>query len=265
MSKTSFDFNGVEAAKLGNYLKPGRYKVRVSDVETGVHKQSQIPYMAVTFTTQDKKQFTEKFNLGAKAGSKSTYNPLSRLQYLHEAWLGEPLNAKFNSLQAVADYFKKALVSKKAGVKVILLKGEKVGKVVYGRLDFTNFLVTDEDAELGEFAVGSDEYKANVEISARTSEVAGKKNGLLNASDDEDDFGDDEDEDTNDDEDTNEDADDSDDVDENEEAEDEDAEEEAEEEVKTKKKTTKPAAKPEAKKADKKVSGKKKDDDDFDW
>ena len=186
----SFNFKGVEAAKAGSYLKPGYYRTKVSDVESGEFEQSGIPYMAVTFTTQDGLSITEKFTLKTK-DPKSKFNPLSRLQYLHEAWLGTELDADFKSVEAVAEYFKKALVNKKAGVKTIVVGGEINGKVTYGRIPLTDFVIT-EDVTLGAFDEDSEEWKQFVKKSTRTTEASGKKGGLLN-SDDDDDFGGDDD------------------------------------------------------------------------
>lgn len=189
----SFNFKGVESAKAGNYLKPGYYRTRVSEVEAGEFEQSGIPYMAVTFQTQDGLSITEKFTLKTK-DPKSKFNPLSRLQYLHEAWLGTELDADFKSVEAVAEYFKKALVNKKAGVKTIVVGGEINGKVTYGRIPLTDFVIN-EDVELGAFDEDSEEWKQFVKKSTRTTEATGKKGGLLNSADDDDDFGGDDDDD----------------------------------------------------------------------
>jgi len=186
----SFNFKGVEAAKAGSYLKPGYYRTRVSEVESGEF-DSGIPYMAVTFSTQDGLSITEKFTLKTK-DPKSKFNPLSRLQYLHEAWLGTELDADFKSVESVAEYFKKALVSKKAGAKTIVVGGEINGKVTYGRIPLTDFVI-EEQVDLGAFEQGSEEWKQFVKLSTRTTEASGKKGGLLNSTDD-DDFGGDDDE-----------------------------------------------------------------------
>lgn len=178
-----FDFKGVESAKNGNFLKPGYYRARVSKVESGTFEQSGFPYIAVTFQTQDGLELTEKFSLKSK---NPDFNPLKRLQYLHEYWLGEPIDSTFKSVDGIAEFFKKALVTKKAGVKTIAVGGEINGKIVYARLPFSDFIV-DGDIELGAFDEDSNEWKQFVKKSNRTTEATGKKGGLLN--DDDDDFG----------------------------------------------------------------------------
>lgn len=186
----SFNFKGVEAAKANSYLRPGYYRTRISGVESGEFEQSGIPYLAITFATQDGLSLTEKFVLKTK-DPKSKFNPLSRLQYLHQAWLGEELDQQFKSLDAITEYFAEALAVKT--VKTIVIGGEINGKVTYGRLPLTDFVI-DEKVELGAFDEDSDEYKQYVRKSTRTTEAAGKKGGLLN-SDDDDSFGNDDDDD----------------------------------------------------------------------
>lgn len=199
----SFNFKGVDAAKAGSYLKPGYYRARVSEVEAGEFEKSGIPYVAVTFTTKEGLSLTEKFTLKTK-DPKSKFNPLSRLVYLHEAWLGEGIEAEFKSPEQIASFFKKALANKNAGVKTIIVGGEINGKVTYGRLPLTDFIVgEDSEVDLGEFEEGSEEWKQYVKKSTRTTEASGKKSGLLN-SDDEDDFGSDDDDDNNNEEDQDE-------------------------------------------------------------
>lgn len=183
----SFNFKGVEAAKSGNYLKPGYYRARVSKVEAGEFEQSGIPYLAVTFQTQDGLEITEKFTLKTK-DPKSKFNPLSRLQYLHEAWLGAEIDADFKSIDQLTEFFQKALVGKKAGAKTIVVGGEVNGKVTYGRIPLTDFVIS-EEVDLGEFEEGSEEWKQFVKKSTRTTEATGKKGGLLNSAEDDDDFG----------------------------------------------------------------------------
>jgi hypothetical protein len=249
----SFNFKGVEAAKPSSYLKPGYYRVRVTDAKAGKFDKSGIPYVEITFTTQDKLSITEKFVLKSKEPNPK-FNPISRLVYLHEAWLGKAIDQDFKSPDDVATYFKKALVNKSAGVKTIVVGGEVVGKVVYGRIPLAGFIVPEgTDVALGEFEEGSDEWKQFVRKSNRTTEATGKKGGLLNDDDDEDDdFGGEEDED------------------------DETEEETPPAKPAAKKAAAKPAAKPAAKKPVKKEEPKEEEaeeateeaggeDDDFEW
>lgn len=190
----SFNFKGVEAAKQSIYLKPGRYRTRVSEVKEGTFDKSGIPYVEITFSTQDGLAISEKFVLKSKEPNPK-FNPISRLVYLHEAWLGSSIDKDFKSPSEVATYFKKVLVNKKAGVKTLIVGGEISGKIVYGRIPLAGFIETDADAELGEFTEGDDNWNKVVRKSNRTTEATGKKGGLLNDDDDDDIDDDDEDED----------------------------------------------------------------------
>lgn len=243
----SYSFSGVEAAKPGNYLKPGYYRVRVADAVAGEFPTSKIPYVEIVFETKDKLAISEKFALKSKEPN-AKFNPLSRLQYLHEAWLGEKADGNFKTPGDIAKFFKAALANKSAGIKVLVVGGEINGKITYGRLPFGEFILPlDSDVELGPFAEDSEEWKQFVKKSTRTTEASGKGSGLLNDSDEDEDFEGEEDED-----------------------EDEDSDPFEEEETVATKTKTKPApAKNGAKVAEKveKVKSKKKDDakDDFKW
>ncbi len=199
MSKTTFDFSNTQAAKESNYLRPGVHKVKVSKVEAGAFDKSDVPYLAFTFEDQSGTQLTEKFVLKTKDPNSKT-NPLARLQYLHEAWSGKLLDKAFKSVEEMEAYFTKVFVSSKAGARLLIVGGEINGKIVYGRVPYTGFLVTNDELEIGEFEEGSDEWKKYVKKSTRTTEATGKKGGLLNDDEDADDdddlpFGDADDED----------------------------------------------------------------------
>jgi hypothetical protein len=180
----TFNFSGVEAAKAGNYLKPGYYRVRITDVKEGSFEKSGIPYTEITFQTKEGLAISEKFVLKSKEPN-AKFNPLSRLVYLHETWLGEKVDADFKTPGDVAKYFKKVMVGKEAGVKTIVVGGEQSGKIVYGRIPLTEFvIIKTDDIILGAFEEGSEEWKQYVKKSTRTTEATGKKGGLLNADDD---------------------------------------------------------------------------------
>jgi hypothetical protein len=185
-----FDFSKTDAAKESNYMRPGVHRVKIADVKAGEFPQSKLPYLGITFENAEGVKIEEKFVLKAKdPDSKS--NPLSRLQYLHEAWSGKLLDKAFKSIAEMEAYFKKVFVNAKAGTRNLIVGGEINGKVVYGRLPFTGFLVADGEIDLGEFEEGSDEWKKYVKKSTRTTEASGKKGGLLNDADDDDDDTDD--------------------------------------------------------------------------
>lgn len=168
-----FDFKSTEAAQETSYLKPGVYSVKITDVKAGEFPQKKSPYLGVTFTTAEGLSITEKFPLSEKA--------LARLQYLHEAWTNKKLDKVFKSVEEVEAYFAKTFVNPKAGVRNLVVGGEVNGKVVYGNLPYTGFIVGDDsDLELGEFEEGDDNWKKYVKKSNFVSESSGKTNGILN-------------------------------------------------------------------------------------
>jgi hypothetical protein len=186
----SFNFKGVEAAKPNSYLKPGYYRARITDVKSGQF-DSQIPYLDVTFQTKEGLAISEKFVLKTKDPN-SKFNPISRLVYLHENWVGSSIDQDFKSPDDVASYFKKVLTAKSAGAKTIIVGGEINGKITYGRIPLAGFVV-EGDVTLGEFEEGGEEWNKYVKKSNRVTEATGKSGGLLN--DDDDDLSDDDDDD----------------------------------------------------------------------
>lgn len=185
---SSYDFSKTESAKPGNYMKPGVHPVKISEVEEGEFEDSQIPYVAVTFQAEDGNQLVEKFVLKTKDPNSKT-NPLARLQYLHEAWTGKLLAKAFKSVEEIVEYFKKVFVNPKAGTRNLLVGGEINGSVTYGRVPYTGFIVPeDADIEVGEFEEGDENWKKYVKKSTRVTEAAGKKGGLLNDTDDDNDL-----------------------------------------------------------------------------
>lgn len=170
----AFKFSKVEAATESAYLKPGVYKCKVSEVKLGSSKTKGTPSLDVTFTTENDLSITENFYLSEGA--------LGRIQYLYQAWAGKKLDKDFESAEEVAAFFKKTFTSK-APAKLLIVGGEIDGTKVYARLPFTNF-VTD-DLEEGEFEEGDENYKKHVKVKNVQTAATGKKNGILNDSDDE--------------------------------------------------------------------------------
>jgi len=174
----SFNFNGAKAATANNYVNPGIYKVKVTNVELGKFENKGTEYVGITFETEDGASFTEKFSFGSE---KAVETSISRLQYLHEAWFTKPLAKDFDSLNEVASYFKKALTGKTI-IKTIIVGGNKSAQgTVFASLPYAGFVIEDtDDVEYGEFDPKSPEYKKYVRVNNTTSEVSGKANGLLN-------------------------------------------------------------------------------------
>lgn len=177
MSKTTFDFKNAEAAKESAYLKPGIYTMKITEVKIDKFPKG-APYLGFTFETADGLKFTEKMGYSSE---KAVEVFVSRLQYLHEAWVGKKLDKILKTPEEVQAYFSKTFVNPKAGTKNIIIGGEVNGKNVYAALPFTNFITTEDETE---FTEGSDEWKKYVKASNRKSEASGQKNGILNESDD---------------------------------------------------------------------------------
>src|SRR5690606_24125470 len=103
-----------------------------------VKPEDKTPYLAFTLSG-DKGKVTEKFYVTAKA--------LSRLQYIHEAWIGKTLDKNFDSFDAVGAYFEKLFNHDKTKSisKMVIVGGQEAadGKV-YADLPFSGFVVPDE-------------------------------------------------------------------------------------------------------------------------
>lgn len=151
------DFSGVDSAEGngGNWLRPGVYNVKPSDVEL-VEKEGVKPRLKISFTpTSDEYSdavLSESFFLSEKA--------LPRLQYLHEKYLGFKLENKAITLKQLEEYFKKKLLVKPKTI-TIKVDGEQTGDKVYARLPFTDFII-EENVEEGAFEEDSAEYKKAV-------------------------------------------------------------------------------------------------------
>lgn len=180
----SFKFSETESAKASNYLRPGVYAVKITNVEAGKAK-SGTPFIEFTFEAESGSNVKEKFMV--------TTNAIARLQYLHEYWSGKKLDKDFKSEAEVIKYFVEKFSSPKVPGRTIIVGGERNGKVVYANLPYTGFIVTadDNDLEEGEFEKDGDLYNKYVRDTNRTTAASGKKQGILN--DDDDDSNDDDD------------------------------------------------------------------------
>lgn len=183
----AYNFGKTKAATANQYLNPGIYKLKVSEVTQDKFPKGS-PYLGIKFENEEGLSFVEKFGFGT---DKATEVALTRLQYIHEGFFGKPCEKEFKNLEEITSYFAKALTGgKKTIVKTIVVGGNESGTNVFASLPYAGFILSDEDAEsaeLGEFEVGSKEYKKVVKKNNQTSEVSDKKNGLLNDTDDDDD------------------------------------------------------------------------------
>jgi hypothetical protein len=151
---SAFDFSNVEAAKGGQYLRPGMWKLTPTAVDFEQPDKGN-PRLKVTFSHKDGSSLKEMFFLTPKA--------LGRLQYLHEAWFGKKLEKAFSSAEQIGEYFKKALLSKSKEMPMLVGGEQTMDGKVYARLPYTGFVIMREDLfEEGEFEQGSARWNDNV-------------------------------------------------------------------------------------------------------
>ena len=181
----AFKFSNTKAATANQYLNPGIYKLKVTEVTKDKFSQKGTPYLGIKFENEEGLSFVEKFSFGS---DKSAEVALSRLQYIHVGFFGKECVKDFSNLDEVVTYFRKALLEgKKTIVKTIIVGGNESGSNVFACLPYAGFILEGEDAEnaeLGEFDPGSKEYKKVVKKNTQVSEVSDKKNGILNDDDD---------------------------------------------------------------------------------
>jgi hypothetical protein len=171
-----FNFKDTEAATGASWLTPGVWPLKPTKVELGKFLKG-TPFLAVTLTSEEGTNYTEKFVLSEKA--------LGRIQYLHEAFFGKKCEKNFTSEKELETYFRKALTGKEF-VRNIVIGGEISNGTVYATLPYTNFVVPeDSDLEVGEFEEGDANWKKYVK--KRVNTVSGgedQPNGLLDEDDD---------------------------------------------------------------------------------
>ena len=180
----AYNFGNTKAATANKYLNPGIYKLKVTDVIKDKFSQKGTAYLGIKFENEDGLSFVEKFSFGS---DKSAEVALTRLQYIHLGFFGKECAKEFSNLDEIVAYFKKALTEgKKTIVKTITVGGNDNGKNVFACLPYAGFILEGDDAEnaeLGEFDLGSKEYIKVVTKNKSTSEVADKPNGILNDDD----------------------------------------------------------------------------------
>lgn len=173
----TLDFSAVEAAEsnTGNYLKPGIYRAKPTEVEL-VERDGGTSAIKVTFEgvtePYEGAVVEEKFFLSQKA--------LPRLQYLHEKYLGFKLENKAITYQKLTDYLAQKLLTKPKSI--LLSVGGREGKdgKVYGQLPFTDFILdADANVEEGAYEEGSAQYNKSIKKNNNPSTMS--NSGVLSA------------------------------------------------------------------------------------
>lgn len=170
-----FNFKDTKPAEGFVFLNPGVHALTPIDVVFGSHSTG-TPYAAITFVNEDGVKLVEKFNISD--------NTIARLQYFHNAFFGNLCNKNFETAEEVAEYFKKCVKAKKI-TKNVIVGGKISNGKVYAELPYTGFVDSEGKFPVGDFAKDSEEWKEFVQI-AKTA-VDGKKQGIINGSDDDDD------------------------------------------------------------------------------
>lgn len=170
MSTNMFDFGKVDSAD-GKYLKPGMYRLKVTNAEFE-HPEGKNPRLNVTFSNKSGEVVKERFILTPKA--------FGRLQYLHEQLFGKRLEKTFQSERQIAEYFAKALTGKPIE-KTYVVGGEiSTDGKVYARLPYSGFILEQDDVEEGAFEPGSARYREVVkESTLRTNSAQSTESGIL--------------------------------------------------------------------------------------
>jgi hypothetical protein len=146
------DFSKIEAPKEMSYLKPGIYKLHPTEVklEQPAGKSS---YFNITFTGKEG-IVKQKFYLTEKA--------LPNLAYLHEGLFEKSITKSFENITQMHAYFEKALLTKVIEKTILVGGNEADNGLVYCELPFAKFFIKDEDATVGVFDKGSEDYNAVV-------------------------------------------------------------------------------------------------------
>lgn len=166
MSQENFDFSTVEAAVSAEFMVPGYWNVKITDVAFIDKKDDGsaiTPRVKITFAGKGG-QFSDNFFITPKA--------MPRLQYLHEQWIGKKLEKVFENATGVYAYFEKLFKSPQAQKisKMIIVGGETVGDKTYARLPYTGFVLPDEGNFKEEaFEVGSNLWKNHVTVKTNAS------------------------------------------------------------------------------------------------
>jgi len=170
-TQSVLDFSGVKAAE-SNYLKPGQYLMRITDVKLDKSSRKGTPFLQLTFETKEGKKLNHDFYLSDKSKT------LERFQYVFEGFTGAPLSQAFSSYEEAAQIVKAALV--KSPFKPVQVSARQIpdGRV-FNDLAYVGFMLPKKDFIEKEYEIGSAEYKSILKIEAPSQEVANTNNAIL--------------------------------------------------------------------------------------
>lgn len=171
----SIDFKNIEVPVNNQYLKPGMYNVKVTNVVLQT-PDNKTPYLEIEFTSS-MGTMKEKFYLKGKDEEK-TKSLLGRLQSLHMSWFDKPLEKPFENYEGVQKYFHKALTTF-TKERAILVEGEQAsnGKV-YVKLPFKNFVLPNLVEQMA-FVEGSAQYVQNVKMNTYAPALSNSDETML--------------------------------------------------------------------------------------
>lgn len=167
--KETFDFSKVETSKSVNYLRPGQYKLGITETkyvkptDKKPDGSPKTPYLEFTFSGAAG-ETTQKFYVTVKA--------FERIQNLHMYWFENKCDKVFDSVDAIGAYFEKLFNHEKAKkiVRNVVIGGRQAndGKV-YAEIGFRAFVLPDtDDFEEKEYAPGTPDYIYHVKVAAPT-------------------------------------------------------------------------------------------------
>lgn len=176
--KNIIDFSGVEVPTDAQYLAPGMYRLKVdkSSVKV-VTPEGKNAYLSVRFVDKNGSGVTEKFFLTDKTKP--------RIQYLHNAFLGKPIDTPFTSYKQLGDYLAKVLTAKIVARPMVTGGTQAPDGKFYSGLPYLGFIVADESLFTeGAFDKDSPEYKRVVTIQKPNGAVANTDASILPSAED---------------------------------------------------------------------------------
>lgn len=163
-----FNFKEVNAAEGsamsndGKYLRPGMYRLNITEA---IHNTTGIkgtPYMEISFMSHSSKlEYNEKIG---KAKFYLTSGAIDRVQYLHEAYFGKKLEKTFKDTNEIVTYFDTIFKSEsgKKLKKPFIVGGSlnEDGSRIYVDLPYSGYIISEDKFEEQEFEVNSQPFKS---------------------------------------------------------------------------------------------------------
>lgn len=172
MSKEIFDFSKVPVSSETTYLKPGQYRLNITDtkfVKPDGKKPDgspKTPYLEFTFSGKAG-QTTQKFYVTPAA--------FERIQNLHMYWFDKTCDKAFESTEQIGVYFESMFNHAKAkAITRNVIIGGRTGTdgKVYAEIGFRRFVVPDSingtEFEEKEYVPGTPEWILNVKAAPIT-------------------------------------------------------------------------------------------------